>query len=126
MGRTRAQKLVRSAEERLTSVGLLQEAAVIVQFVPKISRAEVARGEDYTQIRTELSQALGELSPAHSRKDDIGDDQVNWLARALGKINRFFRAARRYHRVSRRRKKFAGQFANGVFIFDDEHSLTTA
>src|SRR5882724_10963536 len=73
----------------------------------------------------ELQEPLCQLLSSYAGHHDIGEEKIDWLLRVFDQLDRFFAAFRFDHLVAVGLEKLSSQFAQSLFVFDDENCFTT-
>ena len=83
----------------------------------------ITRNIEDLHVGPEAAEFEGELMPIHVGHDDIGHEKMNRGIVFLGEIERLNSIARAENIVTLVLQNFADEFADDIFVLDDQHGL---
>jgi len=110
-------------QELIARERLLQEEASVQGAGRDVEFFRVARDEDDDDVREFLLDAAGKFGAAHAGHDDVRQQNVDGAAEALGDFEGFDAVGGRKNLVTGGVEEFAGEGANGGFVFDEQNRL---
>src|SRR6202041_545110 len=104
--------------------GFLQEGhAAFEHAVAEDAVVSVAGDVQHFEAGTGGGEARGEFTAAQARHHHVGDEQLNHSGVGGGDFQGLHAVGRVEHLIAARHEIFADEFANALFVFDEQNGF---
>lgn len=117
----RFEDVLKGAQEVFARKGLLKKRAELNRMGRAMEFFDVSGHEDDFEFGKFFLSATSQLRAAHAGHDDISDQKTDGILQAVGYFERFGAVACSEDLITGGLQEFAGECANGVFIFHQKN-----